>query len=100
MWLRVTRVLLGIIGVAALFVVAACSSQSAAPTTSGSASPTQGGASAPKASGASLVFDETAVDFGKVPFDKMVEKSFVYRNIGTKPISIVEKPRVDTVAGC
>jgi hypothetical protein len=51
-------------------------------------------------SGASFVFDQTTVDFGKVPFNKTVEHSFVYRNIGASPVTIVEKPKVEIVEGC
>jgi hypothetical protein len=53
-----------------------------------------------KASGPRLVFDQTEVDFGKVPFNKTVEHAFVYRNVGTAPVSIIEKPSIETVEGC
>ena len=92
-WKRMTRLIACLAGLASLLVLAACSGQSTAPATK-SNTPAQ------KVAGASLVFDETEVDFGKVPFNKTVEKSFTYRNVGTKPVSIIEKPTVDIVEGC
>ena len=90
---RLLRLILSMTGIMTLLLLAACSGQSTAPAT-------KSNAPAQKVAGASLVFDETEVDFGKVPFNKTVEKSFTYRNVGTKPVSIIEKPTVDIVEGC
>ena len=57
-------------------------------------------APAPTGSGPRLVFDQTEVDFGKVPFNKSVEHNFVFRNAGTAPLTILERPEVETVEGC
>lgn len=74
------------LAVMVMLTVAACSPQPTTPAT--------------KDSGPRLVFDQTEVDFGKVPFNKTVEHSFVYRNVGTAPVTILEKPSIETVEGC
>lgn len=61
---------------------------------------TPSGAPARTANGPRLVFDRTEVDFGKVPFNKSVEHNFVFRNTGTAPLTILERPEVETVEGC
>lgn len=85
-WLRAGLVVVSLVLVFALGVSCTSATQSGSPATAGG--------------GASLVFDQTEVDFGKVPFNKTVEHSFVYRNVGAQPVTIVERPKVDIVEGC
>lgn len=50
--------------------------------------------------GPRIAWDETVYDFGPVPFNKQVEHSFVYRNTGDAPLTILERPTVETIVGC
>lgn len=61
---------------------------------------TQSVPSASPAQGPRLIFDETVFDFGKVPFNKKVQHEFVFRNSGTEPLRILERPGVEVIQGC
>ena len=61
---------------------------------------TSAASSAPQGSGPRLMFEETSFDVGKVPLDKTVERAYVYRNVGTQPVVLTEKPTIDVVEGC
>ncbi|MCW5850110.1 MAG: DUF1573 domain-containing protein [Anaerolineae bacterium] len=63
-------------------------------TTTPAGAPTTGQA------GPRIAFDETVYDFGKVPFNQKVEHNFPFRNVGTQPLVIVERPDVEVIQGC
>jgi hypothetical protein len=44
--------------------------------------------------------DKTTVDHGSVPFGQYVESVFRVRNVGDKPLVILDEPRVELVQGC
>ncbi len=55
---------------------------------------------AASADGPHLVFDQTAVNQGKVPFGKLVKGIWVYHNTGTAPLVIAAPPTIAAIEGC
>lgn len=88
-----------------VLLLAACSSPgvSAAPTygpppppkpaPSGQSVPA--GASVPRVS-----VERDALDFGNVPFEKVVQANFVVKNVGTAPLRVLGEPPLRTLEGC
>lgn len=47
-----------------------------------------------------LVVDQTAIDFGDVPVNKMVKASFLVSNTGDGPLSLAVPPVPEVLEGC
>lgn len=47
-----------------------------------------------------LAVDRTLIDFGKVPLDVPVRATFRLRNVGDRPLQILNQPVVEVKAGC
>ncbi|MBI4595686.1 MAG: hypothetical protein HY730_04815 [Candidatus Tectomicrobia bacterium] len=47
-----------------------------------------------------LLVDQDIVDFGDVPFGKMLEYTFNLKNSGAQPLNIMGTPEVKTLVGC
>ena len=50
--------------------------------------------------GPRLAVDKELIDFGSVPFERMVEARFRLRNVGDQPLRLAVDPRVEAVEGC
>lgn len=50
--------------------------------------------------GPRLAVDRDLIDFGNVPFKRMVKASFRLRNVGGKPLQLPANPPLETVEGC
>jgi hypothetical protein len=58
------------------------------------------GGVAPQAEGPRLALNETSYDFGRVPFERVVERSFTLTNVGSESLNILGTPTVQAVEGC
>jgi hypothetical protein len=47
-----------------------------------------------------LAVDRTEIDFGQVPFNKVVKANFKISNEGGSPLQIIGAPRVEVITGC
>lgn len=83
---------LPLIGVILATVLAGCASESNNTGKAGQGTPL------PYAQ-ARIVFDDDYVDFGRVPFDLVVERSFRFKNMGNSPL-ILQRVAVETKEGC
>src|SRR5688500_4662311 len=55
----------------------------------------------PEVSGAPrLAVDETTLDAGDVKFETPVQAAFRLRNVGDKPLQILDEPQVELIEGC
>ncbi|HWU36898.1 MAG TPA: hypothetical protein VN203_04565 [Candidatus Acidoferrum sp.] len=50
--------------------------------------------------GPRLAVDRDLVDFGNVPFKKLVTARFHLRNVGDQPLVLAVDPRVEAIEGC
>lgn len=50
--------------------------------------------------GPRLAVDRDLIDFGNVPFKRMVKASFRLRNVGDKPLQLPANPPLEVVEGC
>jgi hypothetical protein len=50
--------------------------------------------------GPRLAVDKDLIDFGNVPYRKVVKASFRLRNVGDKPLTLPANPPLETVEGC
>jgi hypothetical protein len=48
----------------------------------------------------SLAVDKTAIDLGRVPFDTYTDPAFKITNVGSAPLKIIDKPKVEVAQGC
>jgi hypothetical protein len=85
--------------IAAIATVGLVACQSAASPSQAPAAPVSAQAAAPSGPGR-LVANETMIDLGGVPFDKMAEARFELTNTGTSPVALVGSPRVKMLEGC
>ena len=55
----------------------------------------------PEVSGAPrLAVDQTTLDAGDVKFETPVQAAFRLRNVGDKPLQILNEPQVELIEGC
>jgi len=50
--------------------------------------------------GPRLAVDRDLIDFGDVPYKRIVKASFRLRNVGDKPLQLPANPPLETVEGC
>lgn len=55
---------------------------------------------AQQSEGPHLAVDKELIDFGPVPFGRMVSARFRVRNVGDLPLRLAVDPRVEAIEGC
>jgi hypothetical protein len=50
--------------------------------------------------GSRILFQEDAVDFGEIPYDRRVTHIFKFKNIGTAPLSVAKHATSKVIEGC
>jgi hypothetical protein len=50
--------------------------------------------------GPRLAVDQELIDFGNLPFERMVRARFRLRNVGDQPLQLAVNPQVEAIEGC